>query len=86
MTELPHLQPHEAPLDGCHRTHSGVAVHVMPGCVCDTPAGSVDVRDSAGNVVEKRPVKLSSHVMVHDANGDTRSLSLEDARLAGFIS
>ena len=86
MTELPHLQPHEPPLDVCHRNHSGVAHHILPGCTCDNPSGTVPIRDAAGKVIEHREVKLSNHVMVHDANGDTRSLSLEDARLAGFIS
>lgn len=86
MSELPHLEQHAAPLDVCHKVHSGVAVHVMPGCTCDTPTGSVDVRDAAGNIVERRPVKLANHVMVHEANGDTKSISLDQARNAGYIN
>lgn len=85
MTELPHLEPHAAPHDTCHRTHSGVAVHRLPACVCDTPTGSVDIKDAAGNIMERRPVKLANHVMLHEANGETRSISLEQARQAGYI-
>jgi hypothetical protein len=85
MLDLPITQQGHPPLDTCHKTHSGVTVH-MPGCACAGPSEVVEIKDAAGNVTERRVVKVVDHVMVHEAGSGTTYLSLEDARLAGFIS
>lgn len=86
MHELPTIGQGHAPLDVCHRTHSGVAIHLMPGCVCGGPSQLLDVVDKDGNVIGQHEVKVANHVNVHEAGGKTRSISLEQARNAGHIS
>jgi hypothetical protein len=88
MTELPHITAGHAPLDVCHRMHSGVAVHVMPGCVCDSPRETIPARfDKHGDMISPEfEVVVSHHVDVHEAGGKTKSISLEQARNAGYIN
>lgn len=84
MEELPTIQPGHPPMDVCHRTHSGVAIHVMPGCSCSGPTQMLDILDGEGNKIGEHPVKVPNHVNLHE-DGKHRSISLEQARQAGFI-
>lgn len=88
MTELPHIAAGHAPLDTCHRMHSGVAVHVMASCTCDAPRQTIPaVKDKNGNIVRpEHEVVVANHVTVHEANGGTKSISLDQARNAGYIN
>lgn len=80
MTDLPILAQGHAPLDGCHQTFSGVAIHVMPGCECAGPSVMVDIKDQAGNVVGEHEVKVPDHL-----NSTEGNISLDQARNMGLI-
>ncbi|HEY2089056.1 MAG TPA: hypothetical protein VGH54_23910 [Mycobacterium sp.] len=86
MSELPVIAHGAAPLDGCHRTHSGVAIHVMPDCACSGPTQMLDVHDAQGQVVGQHAVKVANHVNVMGTDGKSTSISLEQARNAGYIN
>jgi len=84
--ELPMLaQGHAPAIDGCHKTHSGVPTHVLPGCVCAGPSVMVDIKDKAGNKIGEHEVKVPNHVNVSDNHGTMRNISLDQARTAGYI-
>lgn len=84
LPDLPMLAQGHAPHDGCHRTHSGVAIHLMPGCKCGTPGVMVDIHDKDGNVVGEHEVKVPGHVNIVEG-GKHRSITLDQARTAGLI-
>lgn len=66
-------------MSDCFHADSGVAIHVLPGCVCPGPL----VEDpTTGEAIAKAP----NHVNVSDSNGVVTSISLDQARNAGYIS
>ncbi len=86
MSELPHILPGHAPLDVCHKTHSGVAHHMMPGCECDGPTEMVKLFNDKGQVTHAFPVKTIDRVDIHDANGERRTMTIAEAKNAGLIT
>lgn len=72
--DLPTILMGHPPLETCHKSPSGVAVHVMPGCACPGPLNATD----AG------PVRVPNHVTIWE-NGEARSISIEEARAAGLV-
>jgi len=82
MTDLPMLAQGHAPLDGCHQTHSGVAIHVLPGCDCDTPRQTIPaVTDKNGRIVRPEyDVVIPNHM-----NSTGGNISLDQARTMGLI-
>lgn len=82
MTDLPILAQGHAPLDGCHKTFSGVAIHVMPGCGCAGPRQTIPaMEDLNGNIVRPEyEVVVPNHLNSTDGN-----ISLDQARNMGLI-
>ena len=66
-------------MSDCFHADSGVAIHVIPGCTCPGP---VVTDPNTGEVVAKAP----NHVNVTDNTGATTSISLDQARNAGYIN
>jgi hypothetical protein len=82
VSDLPILAQGHAPLDGCHKTHSGVAIHVLPGCECAGPRQTIPaVKDIHGNIVRPEyDVVIPNHMNSSDGN-----ISLDQARNMGLI-
>jgi hypothetical protein len=76
MTELPQILPGHAPLDVCHRNHTGVAHHVMPGCECAGPK----ITDETGQVIARGLDRVDVW-----ENGKRRSLTIAEAKAAGMV-
>lgn len=82
MSDLPTVPQGHAPLDVCHKTFSGVAIHVMPACECAGPRQTIAaVEDLNGNTVRPEyEVVVPNHV-----NSSEGNMSLEQARNMGLI-
>jgi len=84
--DLPMLAQGHAPnTDGCHRTHSGVPIHVIPGCTCPGPTVMTDMHDKDGNKIGEHATKAPNHVNYVES-GKTSTLTLEQAHTMGLIA